>query len=332
MSRELRFGIAIIASQPPDEFIKTVVLAEDLGFDSVWIPDYRLYRDVYVYLALAALNTSQVRLGCAVTNPYTRHPAMTAVGIASVDEISNGRMVLGLGPGGVVLNLLDIERRYPVETCREAIEHIRRYLGSASRSSRKAQAQLDFSARADLPIFIAATGRRMLTLAGEVADGVIVNVGSHENCVEKALAAVANGAWGVKRKRDKMEMLCWLQGFAISEKPAEALKAVKPTAALTISYAPLWMLEAMDIDVRDVSPIREAYEKEGAQSAAELVTDEMVNKYSVAGSPEQVIRKIKRLRAHGFDEIILLPAEGGADIRPMMRNVSETVMSELRSS
>lgn len=100
MPPALRFGIAIMASEPPDEFIQTVRLAEALGFDSIWIPDYRLYRDVYVSLTLAALNTTRVRLGCAVTNPYTRHPGLTAVGIASVDAVSNGRVVLGLGAGG----------------------------------------------------------------------------------------------------------------------------------------------------------------------------------------------------------------------------------------
>lgn len=336
MPRQLRFGIAIVASEPPEDFIQTVRLAEESGFDSIWIPDYRLHRDVYVSLALAALNTSRVRLGCAVTNPYTRHPALTAVGIASVDALSNGRVVLGIGAGGVVLDRLQIKQRHPVLACRSAVENIRRYLGeNPARGTGKpattdTRVRLDFPARADLPIFVAATGRKMLTLAGEIADGVIVNVGAHELCVEAAMAAVGNGAWGVKRARETLEILCWLQGCAVSDDRTEALKAVKPAVALTLGNVPGWVLEAMEIDESDAREIRKVYYTEGAWAAAELVTDEMAEKYTLAGTPEHAIRKIRRLRAQGFDEVIFLPEETGGTIREAMRTLAEKVIAEFR--
>jgi len=246
MPRPVRFGIAIVASEPPEDFIQTVRLAEESGFDSIWVPDYRLYRDVYVSLTLAALNTSRVRLGCAVTNPYTRHPALTAVGIASVDALSNGRAVLGA-------------------------------------------------------------------------------------CVEAALAAVGNGAWGVKRARETLEMVCWLQGCAVSDDRTEALKAVKPAAALTLGHAPDWTLEAMEIDESDVREIRKVYYTDGARAAAELVTDEMAEKYTIARTPEHAVRKIKRLRAQGFDEIIFLPDESGGNARKAMRTLRDRVIAPLRT-
>jgi 5,10-methylenetetrahydromethanopterin reductase len=335
MPRPVRFGIAIVASEPPEDFIQTVRLAEELGFDSIWVPDYRLYRDVYVSLTLAALNTTHVRLGCAVTNPYTRHPALTAVGIASVDALSGGRAVLGLGAGGVVLDRLQVKRHHPVLACRSAVENIRRYLGGnpvrgvGKPTTTNSNVHLDFPARADLPIFVAATGRKMLTVAGEIADGVIVNVGAHEACVEAALAAVGNGAWGVKRPRQGLELLCWLQGCAVSDDRTEALKAVKPTAALTLGHAPGWMLEAMEIDESDAREIRKVYYTEGARVAAELVTDEMAEKYTIAGTPERAVGKIKRLRAQGFDEIIFLPDETGGTIREAMRTLVDRVITPL---
>ncbi|MBI3760496.1 MAG: LLM class flavin-dependent oxidoreductase, partial [Chloroflexi bacterium] len=190
--------------------------------------------------------------------------------------------------------------------------------------------RLDFPARANLPIFIAATGRKMLALAGEIADGVIVNVGAHEACIEAALAAAGNGAWGVKRSRDTLEILCWLQGCAVSDDRAAALNAVKPSAALVLGNAPGWMLEAMEIDEYDAREIRKVYYAEGARAGAELVTDEMVEKFTIAGTPERAVDKIKRLRAQGFDEIILLAEESAGNIRDTMRTLAERVIAPLR--
>jgi 5,10-methylenetetrahydromethanopterin reductase len=257
------------------------------------------------------------------------------MGIASVDALSGGRAALGLGAGGVVLDLLQVKQRNPVLACRSALEHIRRYLGddpvrgSGKPMTTNSNVRLDFPARADLPIFVAATGRKMLTLAGEIADGVIVNVGVHEACIEAALAAVGNGAWGVKRPRQGLELLCWLQGCAVSDDRTEALKAVKPAAALTLGHAPDWMLEAMEIDESDAGEIRKVYYTEGARAAAELVTDELAEKYTIAGTPERAVGKIKRLRAQGFDEIIFLPDETGGTIREAMRTLVDRVITPL---
>ncbi len=333
-----RFGVAVVAADPPDDFVRTVRLAEALGFDSFWLADYRLYRDVYVGLALAALNSTRIRLGCAVTNAYTRHPGLTAVGIASVDELSHGRAVLGLGAGGLVLTLLQVEQRLPVQTCRSAVESIRRYLGgdpprgSGPPAPADKNVRLDFPARAGLPIFIAATGRKMLALAGEVADGVIVNVGAHEACVEAALAAVEAGAALGRRPPEALERLCWLQGCALSADRQAALKAVKATAALVLGNSPAWMLEAMEIDEHAAQEIRRVYYTEGAPAAAELVTDEMADKFTIAGTPLQAIRKLQRLGAQGFDEIIFLIEESGENVREAMRVLAETVVVALRES
>ena len=117
----------------------------------------------------------------------------------------------------------------------------------------------------------------------------------------------------------------------MSDDRTEALKAVKPAAALTLGHAPGWMLEAMEIDESDVREIRKVYYTEGARAAAELVTDEMAEKYTIAGTPERAVRKLKRLRAQGFDEIIFLPDETGGNAREAMRTLRERVIAPLRS-
>jgi 5,10-methylenetetrahydromethanopterin reductase len=331
--KPFRFGIAIAATEPPEVFVQTVKLAEGLGFDSIWIPDFRLYLDLYVSLALAALNTTRVRLGSAVTNPYTRHPGMTAVGIASVDLLSGGRAALGLATGGIVLNLLKIERRRQVLTCRNAVEEIRRYLGgdgTGSPERSNEHVRLDLPTRPGLPIIIGATGHQMLALAGEIADGVIVNVGANQECLTAALAAVEKGVRRVKRPPESLEKLCWLQGTAVSEDAAEAINLVKPTAALTLGRLPDWALEAMQMDKQKIGEIHRTYHREGADAAAGLVTDEMIERFTIAGTPEKAIGKLRELQKLGFDEFIFIVEESGGNVRTAIKTLAEKVLMELK--
>ncbi len=329
--KPLRFGIRIAAIEPPEDFVESVKLAEELGFDSIWIPDSRLHFDLYVSLALAALNTTKVRLGSAVTNPYTRHPGMTAVGIASVDQLSGGRAALGLGAGGMVLELLEIERRQPVAACRQAVEQIRHHLGSHSSTKANGYVPLDLPTRADLPIFIAGTRQKMLALAGEIGDGVIVNVGAHQACIETAFSTVEKGAGRANRDPESLEKLCWLQATAVSEEAAEAVNLVKPTAALMLRHLPPWMIEAMQLEEENIREIHRAFQAEGAKAAARVVSDDMIERFTVSGTPERAVEEIKRLGKQGFDEIIFVAVEIEGNVRPVMTALAEKVVAKLRT-
>src|SRR5262249_27719354 len=131
-SSELRFGAGLLGhysrAYPVSRVAELGAFCERLGFDSYWIADQRWMRDVWVSLTATALRTSRIRLGTRVTDPYVRHPALTAVAIASLDELSGGRAILGLGAGGSGFREMGIERKKPVTALREAIELIRRLL------------------------------------------------------------------------------------------------------------------------------------------------------------------------------------------------------------
>jgi len=331
--KPFRFGIAIAATEPPEVFIETVKLAEQLGFDSIWVPDFRLYLDLYVALGLAALNTTHVRLGSAVTNPYTRHPGMTAVGISSVDQLSGGRAVLGLGSGGIVMGLLDIERHKPILTCRRAIEEIRSHLSDNSshdKGKSRKYVRLDLPTRPDLPIVLGATGHQMLALAGEIADGVIVNVGADQSCLEGALNAVNKGVERANRPSESLERFCWLQGTAVSEDESEAINLVKPAVALTLGRMPKWTLEAMEMDEEEIRQIQRVYREEGAEFAAKRVTDDMVKRFTIAGTPQRAIGELERLQELGFDEFIFIVEEFGGNVRSAIKSLADRVLMGLK--
>lgn len=125
----MKFGIEFVPQEPLDKLIKLAKLAEEVGFEYLWVTDHYNNKNVYETLALIAKETSTIKLGPGVTNPYVRHPAITASAIATLDEISDGRAVLGMGPGDKkTFDALGIEWTKPVSTIREAISTIRTLL------------------------------------------------------------------------------------------------------------------------------------------------------------------------------------------------------------
>jgi 5,10-methylenetetrahydromethanopterin reductase len=158
----LRVGVASLVEHPMPELAQRAGALEELGYDDIWVPDERLMRNVYVSLAAVAGATTHVGLGTAVTNPYTRHPTLTAASIATIDELSGGRATLAMGAGGG-LGAYGIERRSPVQALREATDIIRRLTSGETVTwqgelFRLNGAHLDFPALRRVPVYLAARG------------------------------------------------------------------------------------------------------------------------------------------------------------------------------
>lgn len=333
----VKFGVAITTSEPPEKFIESARLAERMGFDYVWVPDRKLGRDVFASLALCAINTTRVNLGSAVTNPYTRHPALLATAIATIDEISKGRAVLGMGPGGLVLSPLCIERKNPLATCKEAIQTIRSLLRGESvdyhgKTIKLKRAMLDFKPRRDIPIYLAATGPKMLQLAGEVADGVIINVGVSQGCLDFALEKIRLGSEKGNRDFRTLDLVCWVHSCSIFDDGEVAKEAVKPAVAEEVAWfvetPVLFKLTGISID--DARRIRKRYYENGA-AAAKLVTSDMVEKFAIAGTSEDCVRKIKALTDIGINQVLLWQQKAvGQDIKHVMRIVAKEIIPKFR--
>ncbi|MGH2825075.1 MAG: LLM class flavin-dependent oxidoreductase, partial [Thermoleophilaceae bacterium] len=131
---EVEYGLGLPPAAPVAELIDVAVEAERLGYRWLWVNDERLERDPFTVLAAVADRTERIRLGPGVTNPYSRHPALLATAIATLDELSGGRAVLGLGAGGTNHRALAIDRTAPAAALREAIELIRALLGGRTAS------------------------------------------------------------------------------------------------------------------------------------------------------------------------------------------------------
>src|ERR1700757_845976 len=120
--------LLLVGDGPVAQLVERARLAEANGYSAVWVADERFYREVYSCLGQIAAHTAKIQLGPCVTDPYSRHPALTAMAIATLDEISGGRAVLGIGAGVSGFAELGIDRRKPARAIREAIELIRALL------------------------------------------------------------------------------------------------------------------------------------------------------------------------------------------------------------
>jgi 5,10-methylenetetrahydromethanopterin reductase len=290
-------GARVSVSLPPEgplsELVEVAVEAEDLGCRTVWVNDDRLQKDVFTVLAAIAQATHEIRLGPGVTNPYSRHPALIATAIATLDELAGGRAVLGLGAGGTNHRALGVERRAPASAMREAITIVRGLLAGErvtvdGRVLHAYEAQLDFvAARPELPVYIGARGPKVLEVAGELADGVIVgNIASTEGW-SYALDHVEGGCRRAERDPAEVALTAWV-ACAVSEDAAAAIDAVRPMVAtsLTTSRPILGELGielppgfAAVMERHGWTPSRDA-----VHEAAAEVPIELVRSFAIAGT------------------------------------------------
>ncbi|HYE93367.1 MAG TPA: LLM class flavin-dependent oxidoreductase, partial [Terriglobales bacterium] len=180
-------------------------LADDVGLDLVGVADSQsVFRELYATMALCAQATSRVRIGPTVTNPITRHPAVAASGIATVDEIAPGRAFFGIGSGdSAILNLA--ERPATLADMRAYIDTVRALHVQGEATWRDRPVRLTWAKRA-IPIWLSAEGPKTLQLAGAIADGVLVNVGLDPALVRDAVALVHAGARHAGRDPASIEL------------------------------------------------------------------------------------------------------------------------------
>jgi len=125
----LKFSLELLPNEPIKDIIEVIQLAEEIGFENVWITDHYNNRDVFEVLSIAAYETSTIKMGSGVSNPYVRNPVTIAAATSTLNEISEGRALLGVGPGDkATMETLNLSWNKPVKTVKDAIVNIRKLL------------------------------------------------------------------------------------------------------------------------------------------------------------------------------------------------------------
>lgn len=275
--------------------------AERAGCESFWVADSSLvYRDCYAYLTLAALESKRMRIGVNVTHPYTRHPAINANAIATVNEISGGRAILGIGAGDRPVLELGF-RMAPVDVVRNMVTICRQLFAGQTLNVDSGPfllkgASLRYQFDSPIPIHIAASGPRMLELAGEVGDGVAVLCGMDPRCIDFALEHVARGA--TRSGRTLRDLDISLEAFgAIWPDRRQALADGALVAAWFAKTSPVYC-DIMGLDKDLVERIRQSYAGSHAYEAAEaaaLIPSAVVEGLALVGTPQEAADKLRGL-------------------------------------
>ena len=335
----MKFDVGILASQPLPVLVRQVQLAESLGFDTAWIADTHLVcRELWVTLAACAAGTSRIRLGPGIAVPHTRHISVTASAIATLHELAEGRVVIGIGTGGSAAETmgLSVGKVARIATLESMAVSLRRLLGRESiRLDNGTDARLAWLERAPaIPLYLAGSGPRMLDAAGRLGDGAIMYSGVAPWLVEAALGCVKAGARSAGRAPEDLDVAIWAP-TSIAPDRALARDHVRGRVASALRHAfPVaWSPE----DQKVIAQVRAAYDSYQHASAASkhrlLVTDRFVDLMALAGRPEEVREQVRGIiGVAGVGRIILLPQVPGQDFverEEVLRLFAEQVMARL---
>ena len=292
-------------------FLRSLIMQSLLktqGFDNVWITDHYNNRDVYSTFAVLAMNTNSIKLGTGVTNPYTRNVAVTASSIASINEISGGRAILGIGPGDkATFDAMGISWDKPLSMTKESISALRAFftgkkVNQAGEMVRISGAKMAFKA-GNIPIYMGAQGPKMLELAGEVADGVLINA-SHPKDFEVAVQQIASGAKKAGRDPKAVDVAAYAC-FSIDDKPEKAVNAAKVVVAFIVAGSPDMVLERHGIDVAAKADHRRSDRKGRLRfTDGRNGNNEMIDAFSICGTPADCKARINELLDIGVTQIV----------------------------
>ena len=305
----MKFGVEFVPYRTIDALVVLAKQVDMSGFDYLWVCDHYHNRYVHSVLARLALETKKVKLGPGVTNPYLVHPAVTAAAIATLDELSEGRAVLGISAGDpIFLSTVGVEPRRPITAVREAV-HIMRELLAGKRVNFNGEAfvcrgaKLRFKPIGKVPIYVGGRGIRMLELAGSIADGVLINA-SHYDDLRECVQNIKKGAESAGRNLKELDVVAYM-ATSIHTDIARARASARTVVAFVASSAPPSALERHNIALTDVERIREKLRVGKIQDAAAAVTNRMIDAFSVCCKPTELVRHMEGLNELGITQIVI---------------------------
>jgi len=286
-------AIELTPDVPVSTLIEYAERASESDFDTVFLSHHYNNRDEFAALAAIAREVDTVRLGPGIANPYETHPVTLASRMATLDELSDGRGVFGLGPGdrSTLANLgfsQDDALRRVLETMQVA-----RKLWAGERVSHDGtftanDAGLNYESR-EIPVYVGAQGPHMTRMAAKYADGVLFN-GSHPRDIEWAGERVEEG---LNARDDEREFdFAAYASVSVANDGERARGAARPPVAFITAGAPSPVLNRHGIDEARASEIRAAISSGEFSQAFEQVTERMLDAFCIAGTPETVTAQL----------------------------------------
>ena len=333
----MKFGVSLV----PHDLTETAAsarLAEELGFDYVGIPDSQsLWKELYLSLGVVAEATSKVGIGPTVTNALTRHPAVAASAIATLNEMSGGRAYFGIGSGDSAILNLGL-RPARLKELQEYIEAIRTILSGGPCDYKGRSIHVQWSEN-PVPIVMSAEGPKTLNLAGRIADAVIVHSGLSKDVLADTIARIREG----ERAAGRPEGTAKVWAFAkcnMADRREDAIDEIKMALAASGHHAFRFTLEGKNVPdelQESVMTLQGEYvpaqheqlgETRNAVLSDELgLTEFLADRFAVVGTPEECLEKVRSIQDTGVDNLLILAISSDSD--NIIRRFGEEVIAKL---
>ncbi|WP_020497955.1 LLM class flavin-dependent oxidoreductase [Sciscionella marina] len=304
-------GVGLFPTEPVGAMRDYVHLAESLGYDNVWIGDSQnIWRESSTVLGAAAVGTERIVFGTGVTNAVTRHPSVLASSWATLAEYTGNRVVLGIGTGDSSLRTMGLTPQKLAEL-EASIAELRELFARNTVTEPESGAgyHLNYlSEPARIPVYIAASAPKILKLSGRIADGVIVLVGTAPEFIEGALRTIEEGAKESGRTLEDLRIVLWTP-TAIDTDRTRARDLVRAHVS-RVCIRPLPAPIDPDLEAA-VNRIRESYDyyhhMDTEAAHADLVPDELVDLFALAGTPEECLKRLRDIESLGVDQVSIVP-------------------------
>ena len=308
----MRVGLCFDGFYSIHEMIELAQLADEMGMESIWMSDHLCFRDSLTSSMAFLASTKKIEVAPAPMSPYSRHPIISAMSIATMEEFAPGRVIASPGTGNAAaLKEAGIESPRPLKTMREYVEILRRFLSGETVHYHGEMFQINgakmgFVPSTPIKMYLTAVRPRMLQLGGEIGDGVLLSAGCAPGYIAQCVTEIKKGAEKAGKSLDDRDVAGFVTA-SVAENSREAIEANK----LFLGYVFRNTHHAENIRLGggkvDQEALAAAVGKREWEAAKKFISDEVVHAHSLAGTPAECREQLESFIKGGLNLPILLP-------------------------
>jgi 5,10-methylenetetrahydromethanopterin reductase len=308
----MRVGLCFDGFYSVQDMLELARLADEARMESLWMSDHLCFRDSLTTSMALLASTQRIKVAPAPMSPYSRAPIISAMSLATMEEFAPGRVIASPGTGNAAaLKEAGIESPRPLKTMREYVDILRRLLKGdpvdyQGEMFRLNGPKMGFVPSTSIPMYVTAVRPRMLQLAGEIGDGVLLSGGCSPAYITRCIAEIRSGAAKAGKSLDQVDVAGFITA-AVAEKPREAIDANK----LFLAYIFRNTHHADNIRFAggkvDQEGLAATVAKRDWDGAKKYISDEVVFSHSIAGTADDCRAQLQAFVKGGLNLPVLLP-------------------------